>query len=58
MELLTPDETKRRLHLDDEELEDVVRNGHLSVFRLGQRIMFYTTEVESLAKLFSLDNTE
>ena len=54
MELITRKEVLRRLQLTDDELDRAVSDGHLTEFRLGERVMFYTREVEALAELFSI----
>lgn len=56
MDLMTPEDTQRRLQLDEDELDDVVSHGHLTPFRLGQKVMYYKGEVEALVELFAIGN--
>ncbi len=54
MELIPRSEVLQRLQLNESELDAAVADGHLREFRLGKRVMYYSSEVEALAELFAI----
>lgn len=54
MELLNRIEVQQRLQLTDAQLDTAVSDGHLTEFRLGEKVRYHKSEVEALSELFSI----